>query len=70
MPDHVHGRITIADLDGYDFASVPETAAVLRVDDRTVRRRVADGTIPATRVGAEYRIPVRWLREAAGAVET
>lgn len=63
MPDH----ITLDDLDGCDFATVSETADVLRVDPRTVRRRIADGTYPATRIGSDWRVPVRWLRDQAHA---
>ena len=55
------------DLQGRDFATVSEAAAILRADQRTVRRRCADGTIPAIKI-PDWRIPVRWLREAAGAV--
>jgi excisionase family DNA binding protein len=60
--------ITISDLikSGHDFTDVPVVAGILRCDPRTVRRRIADGTIPATRIGTDYRIPVRWLVERAG----
>jgi excisionase family DNA binding protein len=61
--------ITLEDLADRDFAVVPEVSVILRVDPRTIRRHIANGTIPATRVGAEWRVPVRWLREAAGAGE-
>jgi hypothetical protein len=59
-------EIALDDLEG-DFATVAETAAITRADQRTIRRRCADGTIPAVKLG-DWRIPVRWLREAAGAV--
>ena len=59
-------RQVLADLDGRLFASVPETAAVLRSDQRSVRRAIAAGDIPATRVGPVWRVPVTWLRRAAG----
>jgi excisionase family DNA binding protein len=60
--------ITISDLiqSGHDFTDVPVVAGILQCDRRTVRRRIADGTIPAVRIGAEYRVPVRWLVEQAG----
>lgn len=48
---------------GHDFATIAETAHILRVDPRTIRRRCADGTIPATRAPGDWRIPVSWLRE-------
>jgi excisionase family DNA binding protein len=60
-------HITLADLEGCDFASVAEVAEVLRVDPRTVRRRIADGAYPATRIGSDWRVPTRWLREQAHA---
>jgi excisionase family DNA binding protein len=62
-----HPRITLADLEGFDFGSVPEAADILRVDQRTVRKRIKDGTIPAVRMGTDWRVPVRWLREQSGA---
>lgn len=64
MKDHAR-PVTIDDLAGHDFATVDEVAAILRCDPRTVRRRIADGTIPAIRA-AQWSIPVRWLREVAG----
>jgi excisionase family DNA binding protein len=69
MSDKNH-TLTLADLAGCLFATVPEAAAILRYDVRTVRRAIADGDIPAVRAGVTYRIPVAWLRaqaEAAGA---
>jgi hypothetical protein len=37
---------------------------VRHADNRTVRRRIADGIIPATFLG-EWRIPCAWIREQA-----
>jgi excisionase family DNA binding protein len=65
MPHRVHDRTTLGDLDGFDFATVTETADVLRVDVRTVRRRIADGTFPSVQIGSEYRVPCAWLRQQA-----
>jgi excisionase family DNA binding protein len=48
------------------FATVPEAAAILRYDVRTVRRGIAAGEIPATKAGSTYRVPVSWLRKQAG----
>ena len=42
---------------------VPETAVILNCDKRTVYKDIKAGRIPATRVGAAYRIPTSWLRE-------
>ena len=50
------------------FASVPEVAGILGLDERTVRRAVADGQIPATKVGVRVLIPTAWLRAQAGQV--
>jgi len=55
---------TVAGLEGRDFATVNETAAILRVDPRTIRSRITDGSIPATRAG-DWRIPVTWLLQQA-----
>jgi excisionase family DNA binding protein len=61
-------RATLSDLirAGDDFTSVPAAAGILNMDQRTVRRAIARGEIPATRVGTDYRIPVAWLAEQAG----
>jgi excisionase family DNA binding protein len=69
VPDlgHDHDRVRLEDLDGFDFASVAEYASITRADPRTIRRGIADGLIPATRVGSEYRIPTRWIRKQARA---
>jgi hypothetical protein len=48
------------------FATVPEAAAVLRSDPRSVRRSIAAGDIPAQPVGPRKLVPVAWLRRAAG----
>lgn len=55
-------------LTGRLFATVPEAAAILRYDVRTVRRAIAAGEIPAVRAGSTYRISVAWLREQAGEI--
>ena len=41
-----------------DLLTVKEAATWLREDPRSVRRRIADGTLPAFRVGAK-RIVIR-----------
>jgi hypothetical protein len=60
------GEDMLADLGDKLFASVPEAAAVLRSDPRSVRRSIAAGEIPAVPVGPRKLVPVRWLRQAAG----
>jgi excisionase family DNA binding protein len=55
-----------AALEGKLFADVPQVATVLRSDERTVRRSLASGDIPGIRTGTRWRVPTRWLREAAG----
>lgn len=59
-------RNVLADLEGKLFADVPETAALLRIDQRTVRRSIEAGDIPGIRTGQRWRVPTSWLRKAAG----
>ena len=59
--------LTLDDLAGRLFATVPEVAVILRYDVRTVRRAIAAGEIPAVKAGATYRVPVAWLRTQAQA---
>jgi hypothetical protein len=59
-------RTALDDLSGKLFASVPEVAAVLRSDPRSIRRAIAAGDIPCTRIGPRSLVPVAWLRQAAG----
>ena len=47
------------------FADTTEAAAILDVDPRTLRAAIERGEIPATRAGANWRVPVAWLREQA-----
>lgn len=58
--------LTIADLDGQLFADVPEVAQLLRNDERTIRRAIERGEIPAIRTGKRWRVPTAWLRRVAG----
>jgi excisionase family DNA binding protein len=57
-------------LDGRLFATTTEAAAVLRYDPRTLRAGIESGEIPGVRAGSTWRIPVTWLRQAAGLPET
>lgn len=43
--------------------SVPQAAAILNCDDRTIRNACARGDVPATRVGAKWLVPTWWLRD-------
>jgi excisionase family DNA binding protein len=52
-------------LKGKIFATTTEAGAVLRYDHRTIRKAIEAGEIPATRVGAQWRIPVSWIKEQA-----
>jgi len=47
------------------FATVPEFVAVSGYDERTVRKGIKAGEIPAIRVGVTWRIPVAWIRDQA-----
>jgi excisionase family DNA binding protein len=58
-------KTTLADLDGRTFARVWEAASILEADQRTVLAMLTAGEIPGTRVGAQWRVPVAWLRTAA-----
>jgi hypothetical protein len=56
--------MTLNDLDGQNFAGVPEAAEILGgCDPRTVRAEIRAGRIPATRIGTRWMVPVAWLRE-------
>lgn len=57
--------LTLGDLDNRLFATVPEVARVLRYDERTIRRAIADGQIPAVAAGVTHRVPVAWIRTQA-----
>ena len=50
-------------LDTAATLSVPQAAAILNCDERTVRKACAARQIPATRVGAKWLIPTWWLRQ-------
>ena len=58
MPSAKH-YTTLADLDGRNFATVGEAAAILEYDARTVRKGIADGDIPAVRADRR-RSASRW----------
>jgi len=46
--------------------TLAETASALRVDERTVRRHIADGKLVAFKVGPAWRIPRTALAEFTG----
>jgi excisionase family DNA binding protein len=54
---------------GQLFIGVPEAAALLGCDERTIRRALAKGEIPGQRLGARWAIPSVWLRQQAGLPE-
>lgn len=56
---------TPAIAEGRLFATVPEVAEILGYDERTIRRGIKTGQIPATQVGATHRVPVAWIRSQA-----
>jgi hypothetical protein len=56
--------MTLDNLDGQNFAGVPEAAEILGgCDPRTVRAEIRAGRIPAIRIGTRWMVPVVWLRE-------
>jgi hypothetical protein len=57
---------TLDDLSGKIFASVPEVADIIGRDERTVRKCAESGLIPGQKIGANWAIPVSWIREQAG----
>src|SRR5438046_8438158 len=60
---------TLNDLAGQVFAGVPDVASITGRDERTIRRGIEAGRIPATRIGAKWAVPTAWLREQAGVPE-
>ena len=60
---------TLGDLAGQAFADVPQVADILGRDERTIRRAIEAGKIPATQVGSKWSVPIAWLREQAGVPE-
>jgi excisionase family DNA binding protein len=67
MPNITHPPVTLDDLiaHGRDFAMPWEVASIVGCDPRTVRRECREGGIPSVKLGAEYRIPMAWLCQAA-----
>jgi hypothetical protein len=61
-------QAVLARLRGRLFATVPEASVILDYDrqGRTLRAAIAAGDVPSVKVGSTYRIPVAWLRMAAG----
>ncbi|MGH3559226.1 MAG: helix-turn-helix domain-containing protein [Mycobacterium sp.] len=58
--------MTLDDLGGRLFADVPQTASILGLDERTVRKAAASGEIPAEKIGNKWMIRAAWLRGQAG----
>jgi hypothetical protein len=61
--------MTLDDLGGRLFASIPEAARVLGWSEHTVRQGVADGSIPWVPAGSHKRVRMSWLRQMAGSPE-
>lgn len=51
------------------FLTVPEVSEYTRVDQRTVRRAVEDGQVPAVRIGNMIRIPTTAFLQMAEIAE-
>lgn len=49
------------------YLSVKEVAALFRIDPKTVRRWIKAGTLPATRLGRDWRIARADLKGLAAA---
>ena len=45
------------------FLTIKEVADALQVSERTIHRCIKNGTIPARRVGTQWRIPLSYLIE-------
>ena len=58
--------MTLDDLGDRLFADVPQAAAILGRDRRTIRRAAEAKEIPASKVGNKWMIPTAWLRQQAG----
>lgn len=61
---------TLSDLSGQAFCDVPQVASVLGRDERTVRRAIEAGKIPASKIGNKWAVPTSWLRQEAGVSES
>src|SRR5260221_7278264 len=58
------------DLADRNYASTTEVAALWDgADPRTIRRMAEAGEIPHIKVGAQFKIPVSWLRHQMAGVE-
>ena len=45
---------------------LPEAARSLGIARETLRQAILRGEVPAQRVGAQYLVPVAWIRRVAG----
>ena len=68
MPDTVQGEVLSTSDAAGDTVSVAEAAQTLNVHEKTLRRWIRTGRIPATKVdgpyGPQYQVPVRALGSA------
>jgi excisionase family DNA binding protein len=60
-PDIMWHAIETSGMDEVHYLTAAEAAERLGISLRTVRRRIADGTLPAVRIGAAVRIPASAL---------
>jgi hypothetical protein len=63
VPYKQRDPITLDDLRDRNFATVSETASILRCDPRTINTAIRLGEIPCTKAGVHSRIPMIWLRQ-------
>lgn len=52
-------------LDNLLFFGVPDAAAFLGIDARSLRRAIAAGEVPSTKIGPRMLVPTEWLRKQA-----
>lgn len=55
--------------DGPRFLSVAQAAALVSLSTKTIYALIDKGEIPAVRIGAQLRIPIRWCDELLKAGE-
>ena len=68
MPDTVQGKVLLTTDSAGDTVSIAEAAQTLHVHEKTLRRWIRTGRIPATKVegpyGPQYQVPVSALGSA------
>lgn len=51
------------------FLTVEECASLVRLSVPTIHRLIAQGAIPAVKIGTNVRVPVRWRDKLLAAAE-